>query len=80
MNNYINISNFNNELLNQAFFYSKAQSRVDIDKILNVLSNYLENAYSIDEAIMAAAADLNININSFTVEDIQTLKDKASLL
>lgn len=80
MNNYINITNFNNETLNQSIFYMQAQSTENMFKILGILNKYIKNIEDIDAAINAAAAELNINIDSLTLEDKTTLKYKASIM
>lgn len=80
MNNYINITNFNNETLNQSIFYMQAQSTENMFKILGILNKYIKNIEDIDSAIDAAAAELNINIDSLTLEDKTTLKYKASIM
>ena len=80
MNNYINITNFNNETLNQSIFYMQAQSTENMFKILGILNKYIKNIEDIDSAINAAAAELNINIDSLTLEDKTTLKYKASIM
>ena len=80
MNNYINITNFNNETLNQSIFYMQAQSTENMFKILGILNKYIKNIEDIDAAINAAAAELDINIDSLTVEDKTTLKCKASIM
>ena len=80
MNNYINITNFNNETLNQSIFYMQAQSTENMFKILGILNKYIKNIEDIDAAINAAAAELNINIDSLTIEDKTTLRYKASIM
>ena len=80
MNNYINITNFNNETLNQSIFYMQAQSTENMFKILGILNKYIKNIEDIDSAINAAAAELDINIDSLTIEDKTTLKYKASIM
>lgn len=80
MNNYINITNFNNETLNQSIFYMQAQSTENMFKILGILNKYIKNIEDIDAAINAAAAELDININSLTIEDKTTLRYKASIM
>lgn len=80
MNNYINITNFNNETLNQSIFYMQAQSTENMFKILGILNKYIKNIEDIDAAINAAAAELDINIDSLTIEDKSTLKYKASIM
>lgn len=80
MNNYINITNFNNETLNQSIFYMQAQSTENMFKILGILNKYIKNIEDIDAAINAAAAELDINIDSLTIEDKTTLKYKASIM
>ena len=80
MNNYINITNFNNETLNQSIFYMQAQSTENMLKILGILNKYIKNIEDIDSAINAAAAELDINIDSLTIEDKTTLKYKASIM
>ena len=80
MNNYINITNFNNETLNQSIFYMQAQSTENMFKILGILNKYIKNIEDIDSAINAAAAELDINIDSLTIEDKSTLKYKASIM
>ena len=80
MNNYINITNFNNETLNQSIFYMQAQSTENMFKILGVLNKYIKNIEDIDSAINAAAAELDINIDSLTIEDKTTLRYKASIM
>ena len=80
MNNYINITNFNNETLNQSIFYMQAQSTENMFKILGILNKYIKNIEDIDAAINAAAAELDINIDSLTLEDKTTLKYKASIM
>ena len=80
MNNYINITNFNNETLNQSIFYMQAQSTENMFKILGILNKYIKNIGDIDSAINAAAAELDINIDSLTIEDKTTLKYKASIM
>lgn len=80
MNNYINITNFNNETLNQSIFYMQAQSTENMFKILGILNKYIKNIEDIDAAINAAAAELDINIDSFTIEDKTTLRYKASIM
>lgn len=80
MNNYINITNFNNETLNQSIFYMQAQSTENMFKILGILNKYIKNIEDIDAAINAAAAELNINIDSLTIGDKSTLKYKASIM
>lgn len=80
MNNYINITNFNNETLNQSIFYMQAQSTENMFKILGILNKYIKNIEDIDSAINAAAAELDININSLTIEDKTTLRYKASIM
>lgn len=80
MNNYINITNFNNETLNQSIFYMQAQSTENMLKILGILNKYIKNIEDIDAAINAAAAELDINIDSLTIEDKTTLKYKASIM
>ena len=80
MNNYINITNFNNETLNQSIFYMQAQSTENMFKILGILNKYIKNIEDIDSAINAAAAELDINIDSLTIEDKITLKYKASIM
>lgn len=80
MNNYINITNFNNETLNQSIFYMQAQSTENMFKILGILNKYIKNIEDIDAAINAAAAELDINIDSLTIEDKITLKYKASIM
>ena len=80
MNNYINITNFNNETLNQSIFYMQAQSTENMFKILGILNKYIKNIEDIDAAIKAAAAELDINIDSLTIEDKTTLKYKASIM
>ena len=80
MNNYINITNFNNETLNQSIFYIQAQSTENMFKILGILNKYIKNIEDIDSAINAAAAELDINIDSLTIEDKTTLKYKASIM
>lgn len=80
MNNYINITNFNNETLNQSIFYMQAQSTENMFKILGILNKYIKNIEDIDSAINAAAAELDINIDSLTIEDKTTLRYKASIM
>ena len=80
MNNYINITNFNNETLNQSIFYIQAQSTENMFKRLGILNKYIKNIEDIDAAINAAAAELDININSLTIEDKTTLRYKASIM
>lgn len=80
MNNYINITNFNNETLNQSIFYMQAQSTENMFKILGILNKYIKNIEDIDAAISAAAAELDINIDSLTIEDKTTLRYKASIM
>ena len=80
MNNYINITNFNNETLNQSIFYMQAQSTENMFKILGILNKYIKNIEDIDAAINAAAAELDINIDSLTIGDKSTLKYKASIM
>lgn len=80
MNNYINITNFNNETLNQSIFYMQAQSTENMFKILGILNKYIKNIEDIDAAINAAAAELDINIDSLTIEDKTTLRYKASIM
>lgn len=80
MNNYINITNFNNETLNQSIFYMQAQSTENMFKILGILNKYIKNIEDIDSAINAAAAELDINIDSLTIGDKSTLKYKASIM
>ena len=80
MNNYINITNFNNEILNQSIFYMQAQSTENMFKILGILNKYIKNIEDIDSAINAAAAELDINIDSLTIGDKSTLKYKASIM
>lgn len=80
MNNYINITNFNNETLNQSIFYMQAQSTENMFKILGILNKYIKNIEDIDATINAAAAELDININSLTIEDKTTLRYKASIM
>lgn len=80
MNNYINITNFNNETLNQSIFYMQAQSAENMFKILGILNKYIKNIEDIDAAINAAAAELDINIDSLTIEDKTTLRYKASIM
>ena len=80
MNNYINITNFNNETLNKSIFYMQAQSTENMFKILGILNKYIKNIEDIDVAINAAAAELDININSLTIEDKTTLRYKASIM
>lgn len=80
MNNYINITNFNNETLNQSIFYMQAQSTENMFKILGILNKYIKNIEDIDAAINAAAAELNINTDSLTIEDKTTLRYKASIM
>lgn len=80
MNNYINIANFNNETLNQSIFYIQAQSTENMFKILGILNKYIKNIEDIDAAINAAAAELDINIDSLTIEDKTTLRYKASIM
>lgn len=80
MNNYINITNFNNETLNQSIFYMQAQSTENMLKILGILNKYIKNIEDIDAAINAAAAELDINIDSLTIEDKTTLRYKASIM
>lgn len=80
MNNYINITNFNNETLNQSIFYMQAQSTENMFKILGILNKYIKNIEDTDAAINAAAAELDINIDSLTIEDKTTLRYKASIM
>lgn len=80
MNNYINITNFNNETLNQSIFYMQAQSTENMFKILGILNKYIKNIEDIDAAINAATAELDINIDSLTIEDKTTLRYKASIM
>ena len=80
MNNYINITNFNNETLNQSIFYMQAQSTENMFKILGILNKYIKNIEDIDAAINAAATELDINIDSLTIEDKTTLRYKASIM
>lgn len=80
MNNYINITNFNNEITNQSIFYIQAQSTENMFKILNILEEYIRYEEDIDNAIRAAAAHLNIDINSLTLEDKTTLRYKANMM
>lgn len=80
MNNYINITNFNNETLNQSIFYMQAQSTENMFKILGILNKYIKNIEDVDAAINAAAAELDINIDSLTIEDKTTLRYKASIM
>lgn len=80
MNNYINITNFNNETLNQSIFYMQAQSTENMFKILGILNKYIKNIEDIDATISAAAAELDINIDSLTIEDKTTLRYKASIM
>ena len=80
MNNYINITNFNNETLNQSIFYMQAQSTENMLKILGILNKYIKNIEDIDAAINAAAAELDINIDILTIEDKTTLRYKASIM
>lgn len=80
MNNYINITNFNNETLNQSIFYMQAQSTENMFKILGILNKYIKNIEDIDAAINTAAAELDINIDSLTIEDKTTLRYKASIM
>ena len=49
-------------------------------KILGILNKYIKNIEDIDAAINAAAAELDINIDSLTIEDKTTLKYKASIM
>lgn len=80
MNNYINITNFNNEIINQSIFYIQAQSTENMFKILNILEEYIKDEEDIDNAIRAAAAHLNIDINSLTLEDKTALRYKANIM
>ena len=49
-------------------------------KILGILNKYIKNIEDIDAAINAAAAELDINIDSLTIEDKTTLRYKASIM